>query len=929
MSIFLLVSIGSVCAEDVAADADLQSTDVEEVDDLAVEPNNPVVGDTQEKINTTVEAKSPEKVKDDADKNINVTVKDNNSQVLTNLSMKNFTVKDNDTAKSINFTYNNSIITIKEKLAVGEHNLLITYLGNSNYNSSSCILKLKIFTNNTLEVPTSVSVNSTDTTILIPIKLTNGIDDNTGNLNSSNTNITLTNGTNSTVGVTWNISRNTLTIYNIQYCIPANLTITYTEGNRTITKKVAIKYWTQVILEPTVINITEGQNASFIVKVNGTYGILNITKENLTITKTGANNKFNETTGNLTLIGLGKGVYNLTVTFKGNDINSTSFAKILIYVRGAAEINTNGTSVNVNSSKKGEIQIINITNGVDTLDFTDKLNITASYKDGNDTKVIEVKWELVNGTIIRFNLTNGNFTTATLTINYTDGNTSAFKNITLNRIYNAKIEVLNDINEFKDGDFTFKLVDVDDNTTISGKKITMYILYGSIRTGQSTTTNSEGVASFKNANLYVFDQTLTSSPLEVGKYVVELSTDGNVKSTKLTTNLTITKANIKIVIDPFKEYWGTSKKIKITVTYTKSGNPVVGAILKLYMPKTSGGTYYVQTNGSGIGEIGVSGLVSGDYELTVSNNDTKNINEKSAKTTVSILKKPIQINVQVGTMYYNTGSTATVKITDKATGKALAGVYFLVQFDKNSEKTYLFQTNNKGQISFSDSLDVGKHTIVVAGADTRYDGKTVTKSFTVKKASAKIKAPKVTDYYKGVKYFTVKLVNSKNNKIIYAAKINIKIYVSKNKYYNYNGKTGANGQIRLLLDSLKPGKYKVEVSGDDNKNFAAKMVTSKIVIKKAPTKLTPKKLTAKKGAKKYFQVKVTNKKTKKAIKGVKVKIKVYTGKKAKTYKVKTNAKGIAKILTNKLKVGKHKVIVTSANKYCVAKKAKSTIKIKK
>jgi ribosomal protein L9 len=101
------------------------------------------------------------------------------------------------------------------------------------------------------------------------------------------------------------------------------------------------------------------------------------------------------------------------------------------------------------------------------------------------------------------------------------------------------------------------------------------------------------------------------------------------------------------------------------------------------------------------------------------------------------------------------------------------------------------------------------------------------------------------------------------------------------------------------------------------------------VIKKAPAKLTPKKVSAKKGAKKYFQVKVKNKKTKKVIQGVKVKIKVYTGKKAKTFTAKTNAKGIAKISTAKLKVGKHKVVVTSANKYVVAKKAKSAIKIKK
>ena len=45
--------------------------------------------------------------------------------------------------------------------------------------------------------------------------------------------------------------------------------------------------------------------------------------------------------------------------------------------------------------------------------------------------------------------------------------------------------------------------------------------------------------------------------------------------------------------------------------------------------------------------------------------------------------------------------------------------------------------------------------------------------------------------------------------------------------------------------------------------------------------------------------------------------------------MKTNKKGVAKLSTAKLKVGKHKVVVTSANKYVKAKKAKSTIKIKK
>ena len=65
--------------------------------------------------------------------------------------------------------------------------------------------------------------------------------------------------------------------------------------------------------------------------------------------------------------------------------------------------------------------------------------------------------------------------------------------------------------------------------------------------------------------------------------------------------------------------------------------------------------------------------------------------------------------------------------------------------------------------------------------------------------------------------------------------------------------------------------------------------------------------------KKYFKVTVKHKTTKKAVKNLNLKIKVFTGKKYNVYKVKTDKKGVAKLKTKMLSRGNHKVVVSSLN----------------
>lgn len=92
-------------------------------------------------------------------------------------------------------------------------------------------------------------------------------------------------------------------------------------------------------------------------------------------------------------------------------------------------------------------------------------------------------------------------------------------------------------------------------------------------------------------------------------------------------------------------------------------------------------------------------------------------------------------------------------------------------------------------------------------------------------------------------------------------------------------------------------------------------------------KISAAKLTTIYKSTKKFKVKVLDSNNK-AVNGLKLKIKVYTGKKYKTYSVSTNSKGIATLKVSALKLGKHKVLIKS-NNALYSGSASSVIKINK
>ncbi|WP_407377808.1 Ig-like domain repeat protein [Methanobrevibacter sp.] len=91
---------------------------------------------------------------------------------------------------------------------------------------------------------------------------------------------------------------------------------------------------------------------------------------------------------------------------------------------------------------------------------------------------------------------------------------------------------------------------------------------------------------------------------------------------------------------------------------------------------------------------------------------------------------------------------------------------------------------------------------------------------------------------------------------------------------------------------------------------------------KIPTKISAPKVTNDFNQTKYFKVTIKNKNTNKVVKGLKIKIKITSVNGTKTYSVKTDKKGVAKINTKNFLIGSYKVVLAPAtNKYLISGKS--------
>lgn len=157
--------------------------------------------------------------------------------------------------------------------------------------------------------------------------------------------------------------------------------------------------------------------------------------------------------------------------------------------------------------------------------------------------------------------------------------------------------------------------------------------------------------------------------------------------------------------------------------------------------------------------------------------------------------------------------------------------------------------------------------------------------------------------------------------------VTLKIKVN-GKWKTYQKFANAKGVAKFKLTSLPVGKYTVKMYCNDQ-NFHSSTYKTTLTITKAKPKVTANVAVKEYYKKGSFKI-VVKDKNKNPINGIKLKVKVYTGKKAKTYNLKTNKKGIATISTKKMRIGHHKVVIKNGDKNSkISKKSEILIGIKK
>ncbi len=328
------------------------------------------------------------------------------------------------------------------------------------------------------------------------------------------------------------------------------------------------------------------------------------------------------------------------------------------------------------------------------------------------------------------------------------------------------------------------------------------------------------------------------------------------------------------------------KNVDIKVTLTDDNGVLSGKEIILNLDDVN---YLLFTDSNGEAKINLD-LNYNTYNITATLNEDDYYRE-TASSSLTVLPS---INASDMIRAYNSGYDFIAKVFDKD-GSPLKNANIILKV--NTEE-YSLKTDGEGIVKLT-KLPVGSYVVRVINP---ISGDSLSKNIKIVKRITKNENIKM--YFGAGKYYKVRVYNDdgsvagKNQAVVF--KINGKTYTRK---------TDKNGYASFKI-TLPSKTYTITAT------YKGVKVSNKIIVKPV---LTAKNISKKKSKTTKFSAKLVNTKGK-VVKGKKITFKF----KGKTYKVKTNKKGIATLTLKNLKVGKY-TIKTIYGKSAI----KNTIKIKK
>jgi predicted outer membrane repeat protein len=257
-------------------------------------------------------------------------------------------------------------------------------------------------------------------------------------------------------------------------------------------------------------------------------------------------------------------------------------------------------------------------------------------------------------------------------------------------------------------------------------------------------------------------------------------------------------------------------------------------------------------------------------------------------------------------LIFEYGSSGSISVT--VNGGTIDPENITVLNHKEAKLSY-----SKNTITIS-NLAVGNYVLrVTTTPDENHTAVDGDMNFTVKKADAIISASKLTVALKSSAVWSIQIINPRTKNPIANMDLTLKIYTGS-KYTTAHVRTNSKGVASYKTNNLAAGTHKIVVTGTHGGYKFNTLTSSITVIKQTPLKY---KLHVRKNDKggSLLSYLVSNKNTNKGMNGVKIKVLIYTGKKYKTYtlkskKIKDKKKtynGAIGFSTNDFSVGKHVV----------------------